>query len=770
MKKDDCKKKIINLALIIFITFLLFFVLTQPVISEEENNIELGYFFAELCGSCKEKGRIITEIQENYSKQITVYYYSLEENQELYNEYGFSSIPSAVITNKTNGLYTLITYERFDRETIESKIIMHLQGNYTSYTQLQESEVSSNPIELVNSKSLIMVIVIFIDIFLLIFLFIRRDLIPKKNLKIILALILVSLIIIAVVNVPCTPGIKDGATITSLVISQEDKVSMLDYSYDVLQNYFTDNVQEPNTLVPLNYKYDKLCITMFQNGTIIGYNGGSTTKDADDRIYSDIYQATIDCIKDQTYGGVSSDVQIPFIDVVISFLYNKTDVKIGPLAYNSYNVELGIDGVEIQKDEYSAFYTGGFPIVTNYDLDQILQNFCLENSLDSNCYRGKSADIYKYDTVTFKKDSEGGLLDLSRYNVLINTEDVTSQKISESLSITYRWYLNNINSGSGLLEYEYYPSLDSYSSENSNLRRMASAWVLSTLKEFLGINGSLYLINNTLNYYLGFRESTATYSYIDIDGDTKIANNAFLILALINMPDYPQRDLLLTELAEGILAMQKEDGSFNTHFTYNSSSGADYYPGECLLSLMMLYKNTGNISYLESVEKAFPYYKDYWQNNKNTAFIPWHTQAYKLLYEETNDSEIADFIFEMNDWILNYQILNSIYPDEIGGFTKSYPTTTTSCYMEGVNDAFVVAKYVNDTDRIEKYSDAIKKATRFILQTQFTDENSFYLTNKSRAIGGFKYSLVDNRIRNDFVQHSVSALIKAYKNYLEFEK
>jgi thiol-disulfide isomerase/thioredoxin/AMMECR1 domain-containing protein len=754
------KTNLIKLVLTFLVFFMFFTSFTQLVNSEQEKNIELKYFYSETCEACIEKGHIITEIQENYSEQIIVLYYNYSENQEFFDEYGISSTPSAVVTNKTNGLYTLINYERFDRETIESIILLHLQGNYTNYTQQHDSFDSQESFSL---KIPIMIIVALIDIFIIIVLFLRRDILPKKNLIVILTLAIVSLIILAVVNIPYTHDTKNSTTITSLEISKDDKLSMLDYSYNVLQNYFKNNTQKPGTLQddPLDYKYNKLYITMYQNDTIIGCNSGSIDTDKDNRVYLDIYEATIKCIHDQKYQGVILEEQIPFIDIVISFLYNKTDVKIGPLGYN---VELGINAVEMEKEAYGDLYLESIPILSNYNLDQILRNFCLENNLDSNCYKDKSAQLYKYDTVTFKKDSKGDLLDLYRYNVLIDTEDVTSQEIYESLSNAYNWFLNNINQGSGLLQYEYYPSLDNYSSEDSHLRRMAAMWALTTLKDFLGIDSSLYLINTTLDYYLNFKQSTCNYSYIDIYGDSKIANNAFLILTLINTPDYPQKDQLLTELAEGIIAMQNEDGSFNTYFTFNTTSGIDYYPGECLLSLMMLYKDTWNISYLESVEKAFTYYKEYWLNNKNTAFIPWHTQAYKLLYEETKDSDVASFIFEMNNWILDYQIQDSTYPDEIGGFSKDYPTTATSSYIEGINDAYIVAKYLNDTYHTEKYFNSIKKATRFILQTQFTNENSFYLINQTRAIGGFKYSLIDNRIRNDFVQHSVCTLIKTYEN------
>lgn len=117
--------------------------------------------------------------------------------------------------------------------------------------------------------------------------------------------------------------------------------------------------------------------------------------------------------------------------------------------------------------------------------------------------------------------------------------------------------------------------------------------------------------------------------------------------------------------------MQEDDGSFKTSYTSDEIKGVDYYPGEAVLSLMELYKSTGDERYINSVKKAFPYYRSYWRDNKNTAFIPWHSQTYRLLYEETEDPELAEFMFEINDWLIdNYQIEDSEYIDEIGGFQK----------------------------------------------------------------------------------------------------
>jgi len=315
------------------------------------------------------------------------------------------------------------------------------------------------------------------------------------------------------------------------------------------------------------------------------------------------------------------------------------------------------------------------------------------------------------------------------------------------------------------LHYIYYPETSEYPYENNHVRQLGSLWSVIVLKNFLRDNSFDELIEDTLDYYLEYKICQENYCFLLIDENAKLAYNAFLILSLVNYPRYEKSEELLKSFANGILFLQNEDGSYNTYFMSDRNTGVDYYPGEAMLALMQLYEKTRNKKYVESVKRAFPYYMEYWRNNKNTAFVPWHTQTYLLLYKETKDSEIADFVFEMNDWLINnHQIINSSNSEEIGGFPKDNPKCSTSSYMESVNDAYALAKIVRDKEHIEKYRESIKIGTRFILKTQYTPENSGNLTNPDLAIGGFKQSLTNGYIRNDFVQHAIASLMKSYNN------
>jgi len=551
-------------------------------------------------------------------------------------------------------------------------------------------------------------------------------------------------------------------------IDQNDKTTMLDYSYVVLDNYFKNNnsvIENFETLNEPNLKYNILFVTIFNNEETRGCQSGSTKIDNKDRIFLDIKEAVIESIEDERFGGVLQEEELPNVEIMFTFLNNISWLYNNSFLFLQNNIELGVHSIEFVYNDTYTIFKESVPISNNYDLRYTLERLCDKANLNKNCYLDKDVEIYRYDTFTFMGNRNHKIIDLYRYNIIIDINEINNKRIFDSISLGYDWFLETVNSSTNLLEYMYFPSENIYSTENNHLRQLASLWTITEMNSFLNKNASKSLVNSTLDYYLSFMKSSSNFSYVILNDKAKLANNAFLILTLLNTPHYQNQKELLTQLGNGILSLQNENGSYKTFFFSDENTGIDYYPGEAMLSLMKLYNNTKDQRYLDSVEKAFYHYRDYWRNNKNTALIPWHTQTYKLLFEETKNQDLSDFIFEMNDWMIdNYQINTSEYPDEIGGFPKYYPTFSTSVFIEGINDAYSVAMMVNDSFHIQKYKEAIRLGTRFILQIQFTENNTFYLNNDIKAIGGFKTSLTNNGLRIDNTQHSMMALMKTYEN------
>jgi len=323
-------------------------------------------------------------------------------------------------------------------------------------------------------------------------------------------------------------------------------------------------------------------------------------------------------------------------------------------------------------------------------------------------------------------------------------------KYEKAIELGGEWYLNNQDED--FLYYKYDVVNARYFNESHVLREVASLWVVAELSESTGHSDYNKLARRGFNYFENYfrREKENDFYYVNITPPyIRLGDSAFIILSLLNM-DHPVGGYYLEKFADGILFHQNADGSFQTHFFSNISTNVDYYPGEALLALMSLYEETQDERYLEATQNAFPFYRDYWRGNKNTAFVPWQTRAYQKLYSATGDEEVADFVFEMNDWMLEG---HSPAQGCSGFFFRG---VVEAVFIEGVTKAYELALEVNDTVRAECYANFSREGLDYVLTLQVTDK-----AFEKEAIGGFMGSPTYKIIRVDNNQHAVMALMDA---------
>ena len=322
----------------------------------------------------------------------------------------------------------------------------------------------------------------------------------------------------------------------------------------------------------------------------------------------------------------------------------------------------------------------------------------------------------------------------------------------ESIELGGEWFLNNQNDN--FLHYEYNAFNRAYSESSHALREMAAMWSIAELGDFLNDSRYTELAKRGFDYF----EQHFVYDkvnnmyYVNVTPrKVKLGYSAFAILALLNI-EHPKKEQYLEGFANGIMIQQNNGGSLSTFFFSNDAGSADYYPGEALFALMSLYEYSKNQDYLSTVGKAFPYYADYWRANKSTAFVPWQTRAYALLYQETKNPELRDFVFEMNDWMLNEH-----YP---AGECQNFDFRrgiVTAVYMEGVNKAYELAREANDKKRMGCYARFVGEGADYIISLQARNKRKFGET----AIGGFLGSYTSRTMRVDRNQHAVLALMGA---------
>ena len=151
----------------------------------------------------------------------------------------------------------------------------------------------------------------------------------------------------------------------------------------------------------------------------------------------------------------------------------------------------------------------------------------------------------------------------------------------------------------------------------------------------------------------------------------------------------------------------------------------------------------------------------------------WFTQPFAKMYELTSNPRYSELVFAINDRVVMWYRQNSeyqVYPDYDGnleakpGFYGN--NSITSASLESLCDAAHIARLVGDSERYQRYQKVIRRATAFLLRLQYTPENTYYVKNKEKVVGGFKKDLVNNLVWMDNVWHLSSAFMKIQKNQL----
>lgn len=555
------------------------------------------------------------------------------------------------------------------------------------------------------------------------------------------------------------PTDKPAPSKAAPALPEDARQTLAEYGLQVLDAKMAG---EPDPKAPQvdagGFEYDKVFVTLYTDGRIRGCQSGRAGALADD-----VVTAVHKAIADKRFGGAMIADEGPLTDINFAYLYDRQKVEPGKkLAY-----EPGVHAIEIRNGKDKAFFKAEVPITKNYTKAKTLKRLCKKAKLAPDCHESPDTQMYTYRTLTFHhRRKDAATTELYRGNVAKDPA-LTPKLVRERLTMALGWFQNNLHPDTGLLRYQYFPSPDKYDTDNNHVRQIASLWAVLELRAHLGLGADEALdryATETVNFYLNNHlQQRPDHAFVSVDGKGKLAFNAFLILSLLHMPQYPQAQQTMESLAKGLMHQQRPDGSFATYFESDRTGGEEFYPGESMLAMMRLHQKTGQAELLDTVKKAFPHYRDYWRNKRNTPMLSWHSQTYRLLYKATKDKDVAEHAFELNDWLIKeHQVTQSPYPDLVGGFSRrGKPGISSATYLEGLADAYELAIAVGDKARQESYSQALRGGLAFVLRLQFTPDNTFYLKNAKPALGGFRQSLVKNNLRNDNTQHAAMALMKA---------
>lgn len=444
------------------------------------------------------------------------------------------------------------------------------------------------------------------------------------------------------------------------------------------------------------------------------------------------------------------------------------------------NIHRGMRGYELSYRGKVERFAPTYAIASNRSNKRLLELF-QENHNLTNAQMQNDVHYRTFEgvQVLVKLDKMKAVL-MERGNIYVPLTDVTQENTLKTADLAIEWMLNNIHQD-GRFTYQYWPSRG----KESQARNMIRLWMATTALEKVAAGENdlkLWdLIEQNIDYNLRqFYHEEGEYGLIEWDNEVKLGALAIATTAIVEHPKREKWSRQEAALRRTIDFLWKTDGSFNTFYRPKErNDNQNFYPGETLLLWSILYEKEKDEQLLKRFMDSFEYYRK-WHlgSHRNPAFIPWHTEACYRMWRQTGDDRLKDFIFEMNDWLLSMQQWEDdvIYRDTAGRFyDPNRPfgpphASSTGAYLQGLIDAFRLARRTGDGKRMNAYRVAIVRGLRSVMQLQFTDEiDMFYISESKRKYvrGGIRTTVYDNRIRCDNVQHNLMALLNILEAFEE---
>ena len=437
-----------------------------------------------------------------------------------------------------------------------------------------------------------------------------------------------------------------------------------------------------------------------------------------------------------------------------------------------YHRMRGILGMEVSLDGDAVRYAPTDMIATNRSFNRVLERHLERCHISAAEFRA-SGSLRALRCRQFLVSGDGAAIELVRGSEPVApTRSLSRARASHIADGVGEWMLGNL-SADGELPYKYWPSRGTCSPADNAIRRLLAALALTRLGKLRSdarISAAADRnLRHTLNRY--FRDIGNGRGAIVESRGAKLGAAALAALAILESPSQGELRSEFAMLTAGVASLADSRRGFRTFFFPAERDGENwnFYSGEALLFWAEARRQgaPGAPSLAECMA-AFERCRRWHRQARNPAFVPWHTQACASLFAQSGRRELAEFVFEMNDWLLPMQQWDEVAADLKGRFyNPKRPdygpphAASTGAYLEGLADACALARAVGDDARVAAYEGAINRGLRSLRQLQFRNaRDSFYVSRKERVLGALRTEVYDNAVRIDSAAHALAAAIK----------
>ena len=439
-----------------------------------------------------------------------------------------------------------------------------------------------------------------------------------------------------------------------------------------------------------------------------------------------------------------------------------------------YERARGLVGMEISLRDQVLRLAPTQMIASNLSFKRALARFLEKQdaSVDEFAADG-SLRTFSARQILLPAGDETGMTELFRgATPIAPTPSIDNGRVNRLADGIGQWMVRN-QFNDGALPYKYWPSRGEESPADNAIRRFLGSLSLARMGELRGSAGIREAARRNLRYNLTryFQDIGGGRGAIVENTGAKLGAAAIAALAILESPAWSEFLPELTMLAGGVESLADKELGFRTFFFPPERDGENwnFYSGEALLFWSEAARRGAEFApSLDRCMEAFARCRARHFQNRNPAFVPWHTQACASLYMQTGRHELAEFALEINDWLLPMQQWNGL-PDDLRGrfYDPERPefgpphAASTGAYLEGLADAHALAQALGDSTRADTYARAINRGLRSLRQLQFRDvRDAFYISKPKRVLGALRTEVYDNAVRIDSAAHALAAAIK----------
>ncbi len=513
---------------------------------------------------------------------------------------------------------------------------------------------------------------------------------------------------------------------------------------------------KPETTLPvagdlLPPDVDSVYITVFILGQLRGCAGGDA-RDLD----SAVRASAVEALNDSRFEDVTTDFEPDDIAVSVSLLYDP--LELGDYTPDEVGLRIrhGQQALMVYQNERSGLLLPFVAVTNNLDRDEFV-----EEVIDKAGITRPPYNWIRFECKSWLADHTG--LRPLEYG-FPKTEPVIN--VADSIADLARLHLDYIlrqQREDGTLYLGYEPFQNRLYGGMTGPRLAHAAWTLARAKNLLGSErageASRRIVENLLESVRQSEEGT----WVERPEErASVSELAFLLLALLEAGGEDRGVAIASDLAATLWSRIDRHGRFQTHKepADDDDPFQDYFPGQALIALAEAAHKGLAATDEDRLYKAFKYYRHRFRHRRDFGQVSWLMQAFAGWHRSVKDKQFSDLVFEIGDWILEYQ------SEKTGAFINNHqpdsPGYTTALYLEGVGAATRLAQSLGDESRYRKYLDACLRGFQFVERLVIQPRDESILPNPEFAIGGLRQSLTASEVRIDFVQHSLSAAFEVY--------